>query len=258
MDPRNPYAPPTALVDDIAHPRPAAGDDTLIPYGRRRPAGNGVEWIAASWSLFKLRPGLWIGAVVLGYGVLLLASLVPYVNLVTSVCSPLLTAGFVAMAHASHRGELSGLGHLFEGFRRQTGPLILLGVLYICLFGAFTGILVLWDGPFWFQMILGTGDPQALEGRLLMLLLYILVVSAIGLAMVFAPALVLINGVSPVAAVKMSLVGNAKNVLPGLVCAVTFIPLLLVSVIPLGLGLLVTAPMMFITIYTAYRDIFLE
>jgi uncharacterized membrane protein len=121
-----------------------------------------------------------------------------------------------------------------------------------------TGILVLWDGPVWFQIALGTADPLALDGRLLILLLYVFVMSAIGLMIVFAPALVLLNGLSPLTAVKMSLIGNAKNVLPGLVCAVTFAPLFVVSVIPLGLGLLVTGPMMFIAIYAAYRDIFLE
>ena len=258
METRNPYAPPASAVHDVVHQESPAGEDTLVPYGRVRPAGNGVEWIAAAWNLFKQRPGLWILAVVLGYGLVIALSMIPYLGLVTAVCSPLLTAGFVSMAHAAHRRELSGIGRLFDGFRHQTGGLLIVGSGYLVLWAATTLVMVMWDGPVWFRIVLGNADPQALEGRLLMFLAYGLITSALGLVILFAPALVMLNGVPPLAAIRMSLVGNAKNVLPGLVCAATFFPILVMSVIPLGLGLLVAVPLSFITIYTAYRDIFLE
>ena len=47
-------------------------------------------------------------------------SLIPFVNLAVAVASPLLSAGFAAMAHAGYRGERARLGHLLGGFRRQT------------------------------------------------------------------------------------------------------------------------------------------
>ena len=57
---------------------------------------------------------------------------------------------------------------------------------------------------------------------------------------------------------KMSLVGCFKNILPGIVFFLCGIGLVVVSMIPLFLGLLVSIPIMVLTYYTVYRDIFVE
>jgi hypothetical protein len=254
MSERNPYTPPNAAVDDEPTAR---GVDTLVPDGRRRPASHGWKWIAAGWALFKQRPGIWILAVVLGYGSLMALSLVPLVNLVAAVVWPVLTAGFVAMAHAGFRREPFGFGQLLAGFKRQTGPLVLIGVIYLALWALCIGVFMLIGGSIWFGVATGSAEPHAVAGLGMMVLLYVLIMIVIGFAIVFAPALVFLNEVPPLSAIRMSILGSAKNFLPGLVSSIVFIPIFIVSMLPLGLGLLITVPLMFIIFYTAYRDIFL-
>jgi uncharacterized membrane protein len=257
MEPRNPYAPPSAFVHDVVDVQPAGREDTLAPDGRVRPAGSGVEWIAVSWRLFKERPGLWILAVLLGYGAIMAASLIPWVNLAILVVGPLLSAGFAALAHAVHREESVGLGRLFVGFQRGTSSLLLVGLAHFALWAACIGVFVLIDGSIWLEIAAGTGDPFALQGRLPLLFGYMVATILIGLFIAFAPILVVLNGLPPLAAMRMSFLGCLKNILPGLVCLITFVPILILSVLPLGLGLLITFPLLIITIYSAYRDIFL-
>ncbi len=57
---------------------------------------------------------------------------------------------------------------------------------------------------------------------------------------------------------KMSLIGCAKNILPGIVFGLLAFVLLMVSMISLFLGLLITIPIMVLTNYTVYRDIFVD
>ena len=87
---------------------------------------------------------------------------------------------------------------------------------------------------------------------------YSMVTSVLGLLIVFAPALVLLDGLQPLAALKASAVGVIKNLLPGILCAIVFAVLFVASIIPLALGLFVTVPMMMILFYAAYHDIFHE
>lgn len=257
MQPHNPYAPPTAAVADIVESR-SAGDDRLIPNGRRRPALNGVEWIAASWRIFKEHPGKWILAVLLGYGLTVALSFIPFVNIVVTLLGPMLTAGFAAMAHATERNRPVSLTDLLAGF--GDGPrrsLLVLGALYTGFWLATILVLVGMDGSKWAALI-GTGNPEALTGNLPVLLGYMLMMTVVGLLVSLAPPLIVLNGLGATEALRMSAAGGLKNVLPGVVCALTFVPILFMSALPIGLGLLVSIPMLVISIYSAYRDIFLE
>jgi hypothetical protein len=253
---RNPYAPPVADVHDVVTVE-TGRDDVLVPYGRRRPAKHGLDWIAGSWTLFRDHPGLWIAAVLAGYGTTILGSLIPGVNVAVAAASPLLNAGFMAIADAGHRRRPVSLVDLLAGFSRVR-PLLTIGAGYLALWAVCVGVLVALDGPDWIQIAAGSADPVVLQGRLPMLFGYLLLMMGNSLLIAFAPTLVLLNDVPPLTAMRMSAVACVKNVLPGLVCAFTMGTMLVLAVLPLGLGLLVVLPLVVITFYTAYRDIFLE
>lgn len=55
----------------------------------------------------------------------------------------------------------------------------------------------------------------------------------------------------------MSLSAVKKNILPGLVFFIVISIVMVVSMIPFGLGLLVTMPLMLATYYTSYRNLFI-
>jgi uncharacterized membrane protein len=250
---RNPYSPPTAVVADQQTP---AGEDAMIPNGRNRPLHHGWKWIADGWSLFKRQPGMWILSVILFYVTVILVSLIPFVNLFTSLLWPIFTAGFFVMSNMAYHGERFNVSHLFSGFKKSPGTLALIGGTYLIALFAIIAVFVVFDGPKWFNMAVGNADPTLFVG--VGIAVYMLVTLALGTAIAFAPALVQLNDVSALQAMRMSFIGCAKNVLPGTLFAVLFFLLMVVSMIPLGLGLLITIPMITTTFYSAYRDIFLE
>jgi uncharacterized membrane protein len=80
----------------------------------------------------------------------------------------------------------------------------------------------------------------------------------VGLAAYLAPQLIVLHDQPALTAMKMSFAGTMKNILPGLVFGLCAFGLVIVSMIPLFLGLLITGPILAITAYTVYRDIFVE
>ena len=88
--------------------------------------------------------------------------------------------------------------------------------------------------------------------RCCFLLLFLPLVMAVW----FAPALVVLRGLEPWAAMKASFSGSLQNVLPFLIYGLIGIVLAVVATIPFALGWLVVGPMSIASIYTSYCDIF--
>jgi len=72
----------------------------------------------------------------------------------------------------------------------------------------------------------------------------------------FAPTLVLFHDMKAVDAMRLSFFACLRNFLPFLVYGVISAILLLLAMIPLGLGLLIMIPTMTASLYVSYKDIF--
>jgi uncharacterized membrane protein len=118
-------------------------------------------------------------------------------------------------------------------------------------------------GSFAMLGMMGAGDPAATEAMaqnpsvmLLPVLVMMMLFIPLLMAYWFAPALVAIDGLSALAAMKLSFIGCIRNVLPFLLYGIVMFVLTIVASIPLLLGLLVLLPVMIASMYTAYRDIY--
>lgn len=261
--------------DNQNRSRPLLSDLTLSPGNegllapRSVPIGRGWGWIADAWTLFKDRPWAWIGAVLLFYLILIILSLVPVLGaLATTILGPMLSAGLMMGAHAQSRGEGFVVSHLFVGVLNKPGPLALVGLVYLLLAIGIglvvTIIVVIMASSTGIEMDAATMDPDELDTLMAMsplLLLPLLIVFFLSvpltMAMFFAPSLVLLNDVPVLRAFKLSFFGCLKNILPFLVFALIAIALVLLGSIPFMLGLILVLPILTISIYTAYQDIFL-
>ena len=76
------------------------------------------------------------------------------------------------------------------------------------------------------------------------------------MALWLAPALVVLRGMAPVAAIKASFSGCLKNIVPFLIYGIIAFAAGIVAAIPLGLGWLVLGPVLFASVYVAYREIY--
>jgi uncharacterized membrane protein len=192
----------------------------------------------------------------------MLSSWVPFIGFVAMyLLTPILMGGVMLGCASLERGGSLEVAHLFAGFREQTGALATVGLLYL---GGTLAILLVVGLIFGFSLVpmfMGGRAPEATEAltlialaSLVMLALFIPVLMAIW----FASPLVVLHGVKPIDAIKMSFLGCLKNILPFLIYGVIALLLAIVATIPIFLGWLALGPVLMASVYTGYRDIFTE
>jgi len=252
----NPFQAPAAHVDDV---RTASDDMTLSVEPNSLSAGRGTAWISEGWGLFREAMGLWIGITVTFITMLIALGLVPILGqIATYFLSPLFVAGMMLGCRSLENGEGLRFDHLFSGFQKNLGQLLLVGLLYfvgmiiimLAVFVVFGGALM---GMFTGQI---SSDFSMSTFGLAMLIVMALSIPLM-MAIWFAPILVALNDVSAVAAMKLSFFGCLRNILPFLVYGIVLFILAIIATIPIGLGWLLLMPTLICATYVSYREIFL-
>lgn len=228
---------------------------------RTVPAGHGWDWLVGGMSLFRRAPGTWVGMGLSYILILVVTALVPGGSFIASLFGNVFLAGFVLGASSLESGDGVRIEHLFAAFKGpHFGPLVLLALLY------FVGILVVifavvLVGVLCFGLSASSYTPGHISpDDVLRILLFVLSIIALMIPLAMgiwlAPSLIVLRGLGPVEAFKLSFHACWVNFLPLLVFGLACIPCVLVALLPLGLGLLVLMPVLYIAVYVAYRDIF--
>lgn len=260
----NPYQPPKADVTPL--PDEHRGD--FVPGGRTVPAGNGVTWISRCWSLFASSPGIWILNILILIIISIVLGAIPIVgSLASAILSPIFYGGLALGCRSIDEGRGFRIEHLFAGFKEKAGPLAIVGLISLCLvvgivivMGILAAVVV---GP---GLLQAMSDPAAqatffaAQGLKLvvLLLLCLAIFIPITMAIWFAPTLVVLQDLAPLEAVTHSFKGCLRNFMAFLLFGIVMLVLLIVAIIPVGLGLLVVIPMIYASTYVAYRDIFVQ
>jgi uncharacterized membrane protein len=236
----------------------------FLPDGRGVAAGRGWAWIVEGWGLFRREPGPWIALIVVAALVFIGLALVPFLgSLAAMVLAPVFAAGFVIACRDEEEGRGVQVSHLFAGFRTHFGTLVSIGLIYLAITVVIALVVGLATGAgIWTLLGGGDADPAAVAGAGLTVLLAFLVMLALLLpvfmALWFAPALVVFHDRSAGESMKSSFIACLKNVVPFLLYGVIAFLLAMLASIPFGLGWLVLGPVLAASLYTGYRDIFLE
>jgi hypothetical protein len=246
----------------------------LVMPGRTVPVGKGASWLARSWKIFRQAPLMWALALLIFFVFSIVLSMVPVVgSIAAQVLTPVYTAGFAVACRALELGGEFELDHLLAGFKTRFKELAIVGAIFtagmlllLVVFLLFTGLSVL------SAMLAANVEEitaavtasglQILLGFLVMLALLVPLLAAYW----FAPYLVVMHGVGPVAAMKASFGACLRNFFAFLVYGVLLLIVAIVVAIPAivpvvgwvftGLAFLVLMVMGFTGIYPAYRDIF--
>ena len=243
-----------------------ADDLKLLVPSRSAPVGEGVSWIGAGWRLFTKAPLMWIAGILIFFVISIVINIVPFIGgLAFQLLNAVFSAGFVVACRSLERGGEFELEHLFAGFRKNFVNLLIVGALFLA--GMIVLVLV-FAGVAGFGAIIafmsGNQDEAlaALAGSAMMILLGVLVMLALMVPLMmaywFAPALVIMHDMAPVAAMKESFVGCLRNFIPFIVYGIVMGVLAILAVIPFGLGMLVWVPLWISSSYAAYRSIFTE
>ena len=227
-------------------------------------AGAGGRWLSQAWTLFKERPGLWIGMSLTMFLIMIVLSMIPGLNFVLSLGFGVIIAGFVISAYELDENQNLQFAHLFAGFQRHVGQLLLLGVLYLVaifvLILISAAVMLIFGGMSGGLGALMHGDSSAwgagmLLGVLLGCLVFLALIVPVAMAIWFAPALIALNGMSAIDAMKLSFKACWVNIIPFLVYGLVLIGLSLLALLTLGLGYIVLLPVIYISYYTSYREV---
>jgi hypothetical protein len=232
---------------------------------RRVDSGHGAQWWSAAWQLLFNRgaAAVWIVMCLIAMVIWGVLHVVPLLgSIAAQVGSIVFAGGLMLAARKTEEGTAPAVGDLFAGFGPPLGNLVIgavllmVGVLLVlgamavagagafvsALFGGATGNLGLFAG-------LGTTS-------LLLMLVALLLLVPIGMAAWLAPALIVLRQQPPVEALKASLSACWANLGPLTVYGLLWIAFAFIATVPLGLGWLVLVPLMVLSTYAAYRDLF--
>lgn len=228
--------------------------------------GQGWRWIADGFALFRKNPPIWITLFVIYFLIVIVLSIVPVVGpLVMTLLAPVFTAGFMlACRDVDNGGELE-LGYLIAGFKQHTAQLVTVGGLYLVASITILGLMMMSGGG----AILGSaalGQMQGVEpnevmvgamgGMAIGMMVALTLLVPLLMAYWFAPLLVMFHGMSAMEAMKLSFIGCVRNWLPFLLFGVISFALMMIAMIPFGLGMLVLVPVLNASIYVGYKSIF--
>jgi uncharacterized membrane protein len=226
-------------------------------------ASQGLNWWSQAWVLFMRQAGVWL---VLGLVFLVTFAVSLFVPVLGPVATcllvPVLVGAFMLAARRVEGGGALEAAALWAAVQPHFTPLLVLGALLAAatfVMGVVAGLLGV-GGVFGAAAAGMHGSAGGMMAGLgvgmLGLLLSLLMGTLLGMLFWFAPALVVFRGMAPVDAMKASLAASLKNIVPFLLYSIVYCVLAFIASIPFGLGWLVLVPVLLLTVYVSYRDVF--
>jgi hypothetical protein len=248
------------MTDDVPSTAVDAQSASFRAEARAVGAGRGWDWLVEAFALFRRQPGMWILMVVVLGVLFVLMSMIPVLgSLASALLLPIFGAGLMLGCRALDREGTLEMTHLFAGFKEKTGNLVMIGVFNLVGWAAMAMAVIAVVGG---GVVMGVmrGGSIGAGMSIVSVMIAGLLVAALSvplyMATWFAPALIVLNDVAPMDALKASFFACLRNWIPFTVYSVVLLVLGLLAAIPLGLGYLVLVPVLAASIYTAYRDLF--
>lgn len=224
------------------------------------PAVRGAAWFAESFRLFRANPLAWIGLCAGWIAITLALLIIPFLGgVLANVLQPVFFASFAIAAYRQSAGEPILMGNLFAAFRHNARSLVALGSLMLMIWILVIVLMVVLGLP-----VPGASDRQLtfeeyrdeLSGKEWILVAGFGLMVLVKGAFWFAPQLIAFHGMSVSHALRWSVYAALSNVGAMLTYGVTLGLLLFVAAIPWALGLVVVIPLMAITTFVGYREVF--
>ncbi len=228
------------------------------------PASRGAAWIAESWRLFAAAPLTWLGLCAGWISITFALLIVPFVGgVVANFLQPAFFASFAIAAYRQSAGERVLMADLFSGFRRNLKSLVNLGAILlmaeIVIFAgmSFMGLPLLGEGY---------GEPQvnlnefadALQGKEWILLVGTALLILVKGGFWFAPQLIAFHGMGTAQAIRWSVYAAISNIGALVVYGLLVLAMFLAALMPMPwvIGLAVVVPLVVISTYAGYREVF--
>ena len=233
---------------------------------------DGINWFLDGFKLFMRSPAGWVAFFFIWFFVTVPASLIPSLSVLINLLLPVFLGGVMWGSYQLDKTGTFNPLCLFYGFKRNFTRLAMVGLAFIIsslIIGVILHGLLLAFGfdlenlqrmsESYLRMELPPEDMLRFAQVMMIILLGFLALSIpLFMAIWFAPALVIINNVQPLEAMKLSFIACLRNMLSFLSYGLVGLAAMLIAVIPFGIGMVIMVPVLFASIYTSYKDIFID
>lgn len=235
------------------------------------PPSHGLLWIKHGYRLIMRSPLHALSLAMVFLMSLMLVMIIPVGGILFAMLlMPVMMAGYMRVCRALEYSEKVIPRYIFSGFESRTaqlvsiGGMLLVGMLVVSMVTVMIGgdtlntLITAYqkqpDSSVMLEAMLAPDSglmPSMLAGLILLFLLM--------LALQYAPMLVYFDQKTPIEALKLSMLGSLRNIVPLTVYSMLMqLFAFFVSVIPFNLGVFIFLPLALTSMYVSYRDIFAE
>lgn len=231
--------------------------------------GHGWLWITHGYRLIMRNLPMSLGLALLGALGMYLTLLIPVAGIFLALLlMPVLLAGYMRVCRALEYHQKVEPTYLFAGFEKRTSQLLALGGLTMAGMIIISIVITMVGGTALAELMAGfrtAEDPTTLVDAMLSagsavtfsLILGVVLFFLLMLAVQFAPMLVFFEQMRPLAAMKASLTGSLRNIVPFTIYSLILQGFaMLLSFVPYSLDLIILLPIGLTSLYVSYRDIF--
>ena len=256
MEETNPYSAPSSDLHE------GDGDNYDLQPPRAVSPGNGIKWLSDGFTLLKQDLGTWVLTMIIGFVIMIILSIIPLINIIVGLTTYAWVGGLMLGCKAQNDGKKFEINYLFKGFSTNFWSLVL---TYVIVMIISLVVMFLTLGSMFSQIFMASfsGQPPSpdmfsIEGFVLPVLIAMAILIPVMMAAWFAPILIVVNNLGAIQAMTQSFKGCIKNVIPFLLYGILGFVIVLVAMIPFGLGLLIAVPLFYTSTFCAYKDIFLK
>lgn len=214
---------------------------------------NVGNFVTQGWDIFKQNAGGFILLFLLYVVITFVLNLIPVLGqLANLLLSGALSAGVYVVAHKIANSESHIFSNFFDGFQK-VGQFIV--------FALISGLIVLLialplGGAALISLLTSGGnmDPTVLVSMAGTLGVMALLIGLIFLFLIYVPCFILFSNYDAINAMKASFNLVKQNIGGHILLALAIIGISLLGVLALGVGIFVAAPVIYLTIYAAWRD----
>lgn len=225
--------------------------------------GEGLNWYTCGWQLFRRHPVIWIVIFLILVLLNLILALVPVVGqLALVLVGPVFLGGLYHAAKTVDDDGRLDVKILFQGFadKSKTSSLLTLGAMILVATIVLTLIAAsLLGGSLMTGYVSGSDVAAKISagvGTILGLSVLLLLEGLIIMVTVYAVPLIMLDGVPPIEAVKLSFSACFINIVSLLLFGVVYLVLAFLAAIPFFLGYVVLMPLTLCAAYCSYKSVF--
>jgi hypothetical protein len=218
------------------------------------------EYISKGFNIFGRNAGMFIGYFILYIGITIVLGIIPFLGQIVSfLIGGALAAGVYIVADKTERNEDTQFGNFFDGFQSWV-PLmlsvLLQVVIYLAVFIPFFAYIFLTIG---ISSFMGGEKPEFSSSQAvtfgLMMLAFFCVLFYFAFSFIYAPMFIVFDKMDAWESLMMSRRFVSKHFFTHFFFLFAWGFIIMISALPLLLGLLVTIPAVACSIYAAWADI---